>query len=36
LEGKGREGRVLEKRNEQVEEIEYIGRGGLWGFNFSS
>jgi len=26
---RGREGRVLEKRKEQVEEIEYIERGGL-------
>jgi len=29
-------GRLGEKRNEQVEEIEENGRGGLWGVNFSS
>jgi len=31
-----RDERVLEKRKERVEEIEYIERGGLWGVNFSS
>ncbi|AES74349.1 hypothetical protein MTR_3g118480 [Medicago truncatula] len=30
------EGRVLEKRNEQVEEIEDIGRRGLWRLIFYS
>jgi len=30
------EGKAWEKRNEQVEEIEENGRGGLWGANFSS
>ena len=33
---RGREGRVLKKRKDQVEEIEDIGRGELWGVNFSS
>jgi len=31
-----REGKALEKRNEQVEEIEKNGREGLWRVNFSS
>jgi len=31
---RGREGRVLEKRKDQVEELEYIGRGGFGGLNF--
>jgi len=30
------EGKAWEKRNEQVEEIEKNGRGGLWRVNFSS
>jgi hypothetical protein len=30
------EGRVFEKRKEQVEKIENFGRGGLWGVHFSS
>jgi len=30
------EGKVWEKMNEQVEEIEENGRGGFWGVNFSS
>jgi len=29
---RGREGRVLEKRDEQVKNIGEIGRRGLWGF----
>jgi len=33
---RGREGKAWEKRNEQVEEIEENGRGGLWGVSFSS
>ncbi|AES66877.1 hypothetical protein MTR_2g082830 [Medicago truncatula] len=33
---RGREGKVWEKRNEQVKEIEKNGRGGLWGVNLSS
>jgi len=31
---RGREMRVLKKTNEQVEEIEEIGRRGLWGLVF--
>jgi len=31
---RGRDGKTLEKRNEQVGEREENGRGGLWGFNF--
>jgi len=31
-----REGKALEKRNEQLEEIEKNGREVLWGVNFSS
>jgi hypothetical protein len=34
LEGKGEEG--LEKRKEQVKEIDDIGKRGLWGIYFSS
>jgi len=30
------EGKAWEKRNEQVEEIEENGTGGLWGVNLSS
>jgi len=33
---RGREGKAWKKRNEQVEEIEENGRGGLWGVNFIS
>jgi len=32
----GGEGRVLEKRKEQVEEIEDIGRRRLWALIFNS
>jgi hypothetical protein len=31
---RGRQGKSLEKRNEQVEEIDDIERGRLWGFLF--
>jgi len=34
LEEKG--GESFEKKEEGMEEIEYIGRRGLWGVNFSS
>jgi len=31
---RGREGKAWEKKNEQVEEKEENGRGGLWGLTF--